>query len=33
MARRVDWDNDDDFEIVNETSSTIKTQENFEVIG
>ena len=32
MARRADWDNDDDFEIVNEPSS-IKTQEKFEVIG
>jgi len=32
MARRADWDTDDDFEIVNETSS-IKTQDNFEVIG
>jgi len=33
MARRADWDNDDGFEIVNETSSSIKTQEKFEVIG
>jgi hypothetical protein len=32
MARRADWDDDDDFEIINKTSP-IKIQEKLEFIG
>ena len=33
MARRADWDDVDDFEILNDESSPIKIQQTFEFVG
>jgi hypothetical protein len=33
MARRADWDDVDDFEILNDESSPITTQQTFEFVG